>query len=193
LRAAEATREALAKAITKPAVLERLMELGIRAETVAALSAVPLVEVAWADGALNAKERRAIVERAAIAPDSTEGALLETWLDRRPDPKLLIAWTQLVQAMSEQMGPDETTRFKTELLARARAVASDRRSIRCWFQDFGFRGDDAGQAGSRVHLQPIENSEAVAPPKASSRRIPLRRARLRFTLPAAGGAAAGVS
>jgi uncharacterized membrane protein YebE (DUF533 family) len=83
LRAAEATREALAKAITKPAVLERLMELGIRAETVAALSAVPLVEVAWADGALNAKERRAIVERAAIAPDSTEGALLEVWLDRR--------------------------------------------------------------------------------------------------------------
>jgi hypothetical protein len=26
--------------------------------------------------------------------------------------------------MSEQMGPDETTRFKTELLARARAVAN---------------------------------------------------------------------
>jgi hypothetical protein len=49
--------------------------------------------------------------------------LLEAWLDRRPDPKLLIAWTQLVQAMSEQMGPDETTRFKTELLERARAVA----------------------------------------------------------------------
>jgi uncharacterized membrane protein YebE (DUF533 family) len=59
------------------------MELWIRAETVAALSVVPLVEVAWADGALNAKERRAIVERAAIAPDSTEGALLEVWLDRR--------------------------------------------------------------------------------------------------------------
>jgi len=29
-----------------------------------------------------------------------------------------------MQAMSEQMGPDETTHFKTELLARARAVAS---------------------------------------------------------------------
>jgi hypothetical protein len=66
LRAAEATREALGKAsgITKPAVLEKLMELGIRAETVAALSIVPLVEVAWADRALDAKERRVIVERA---------------------------------------------------------------------------------------------------------------------------------
>jgi hypothetical protein len=126
LRAAEATREALGKAsgITKPAVLEKLMELGIRAETVAALSIVPLVEVAWADGALDAKERRVVVERAGIDRDSTAGALLEAWLDRRPDPKLLIAWTQLVQAMSEQLGPDEAARLKMGLLDRARAVAA---------------------------------------------------------------------
>jgi hypothetical protein len=126
LRAAEATREALSKAsgITKPAVLEKLMELGIRAETVAALSIVPLVEVAWADGTLDAKERRAVVERAGIARDSTAGALLEAWLDRRPDPKLLSAWTHLVQAMSDQLGPDGTARLKTELLEGARAVAA---------------------------------------------------------------------
>ena len=107
LKAVEATGEALGKAsgITNPAVLEKLMELGIRAETIAALSIVPLVEVAWADGPLDAKERRAIVERAAVDCDSTAGALLEAWLDRRPDPKLLIAWTHLVQAMSEQLGP----------------------------------------------------------------------------------------
>jgi len=105
-------------------VLEKLMELGVRAETLAALSVVPLVEVAWADGALDAKERRAIVERAAIASDSTERALLEAWLDRRPDPKLLTAWTELVRAMSEQLGPDQATRLKTELLERARAVAA---------------------------------------------------------------------
>src|SRR5687768_16926045 len=82
LKAAETAREALAKAsgITKPAVLEKLMELGIRAETVAALSIVPLVEVAWADGELDAKERRAVVDRAGVAPGSTEGALLEAWL-----------------------------------------------------------------------------------------------------------------
>ena len=126
LRGAEATLEALGKAsgITNPAVLEKLMELGVRPETVAALSIVPLVEVAWADGALDAKERRAIVERAGVARDSTAGALLETWLDRRPDPKLLTAWTHLIQAMSEQLGPDEAARLKTGLLERARAVAA---------------------------------------------------------------------
>ena len=126
LRTGEASREALAKAsgITKPAVLDNLMKLGVRAETLAALAVVPLVEVAWADGSLDAKERRAIIERAAVARDSTAGALLDAWLDRRPDSKLLTAWIELVRAMSEQLGPDETTRLKTELLEGARAVAA---------------------------------------------------------------------
>jgi hypothetical protein len=126
LRAAEATREALGQAsgITAPAVLDKLIELGIRAETVAALSIVPLVEVAWADGAMDAKERQAILERAGVRPDSTAGALLASWLERRPEPNLVTAWTLLVQAMAEQLGPDEAAHVKTGLLERARAVAA---------------------------------------------------------------------
>jgi hypothetical protein len=126
LKATEATREALAEAsgITNPAVLKELMALGIRAETVAALSVVPLVEVAWADGTLDAKERRAIVDRAEVAPGSTVSALVEAWLDRRPDPKLFTAWTYLIQAMCEQLEPDGAARLKTSLLERAAAVAA---------------------------------------------------------------------
>jgi hypothetical protein len=91
-----------------------LKALGIRAETVAALCIVPLVEVAWADGALDPKERRAILDRAGdsgVARGFTEHALLGAWLDRRPDPKLLTAWAHLVQGICEQLGE------------RARAVA----------------------------------------------------------------------
>jgi hypothetical protein len=126
LKTAETTREALAKAsgIAKPAVIEKLMELGIRAETVAALSIVPLVEVAWADGALDAKERRAVIERAGVARGSMEGALLEAWLDRRPDPKLLTAWTHLIQGMCEHLDADGAARLKAGLLERAGAVAA---------------------------------------------------------------------
>jgi hypothetical protein len=126
LKAAEATREALAKAvgITNSAVLQELMGLGISAETVAALFTVPLVEVAWADGTLDAKERRAVADRAGVARDSTAGALLEAWLDRRPDPKLLSAWTHLVEAMCERLGADGIERLKTGLLERAAAVAA---------------------------------------------------------------------
>ncbi len=128
LKAVETTREALAKTtgITKPAVLDRLMALGIRAETVTALFMVPLVEVAWADGTLDAKERRAILDRAGdsgVTRESTEYALLEAWLDRRPDSKLITAWTHLVQGMCEQLGPDGAARLKTGLLERVRAVA----------------------------------------------------------------------
>lgn len=126
LKAAATTRDALAKAsgITTPAVLETLMELGIRAETVAALAIVPLVEVAWADGALDAKERHMVIERAGVSRGSAEDALLEAWLDRRPDPKLLTAWTHLVQGMCAQLDADGAERLKTGLLERARAVAN---------------------------------------------------------------------
>jgi hypothetical protein len=126
LRAVDATREALAKAsgITSPELLDQLLRIGIHAETLAALSVVPLVEVAWADGELDARERRAIVEHGGIARDSTTGALLEAWLDRRPDAKLLTAWTQMVQAMRGQLDPDAATRLRDSLLEKARAVAA---------------------------------------------------------------------
>jgi hypothetical protein len=128
LQTAEMNREALAKAsgITKTDVLDKLLQLGIRAETLAALSIVPLVEVAWADGTLDAKERRAVLDHAAdagIAGGSTAAGLLEAWLERRPERRLLQAWTELVHAIREQVGPEESARLRTELVDRARAVA----------------------------------------------------------------------
>ena len=129
LKAAEMNREALARAtgITTPEVLDKLLGLGVRAETVAALSIVPLVEVAWADGSLDPKERRAVLDRArdsGVAPGSTAQTLLEAWLDRRPDPKLLDAWTHMVRGIRDQLGPDEAARLEAGLLGQARAVAS---------------------------------------------------------------------
>jgi tellurite resistance protein len=129
LKAVETTRAALAKAsgITEPAVLDALLGLGIRAETVAALSVVPLVEVAWADGSLDARERGAILEGArqsGIAPGSTAHGLLEPWLERRPDAKLLTAWIQLVRDIRDRLGAEEAARLKASLLDQARAVAS---------------------------------------------------------------------
>ena len=128
LKKTEASRDALAKAsgITNPAVLDRLLALGVHAETVAALSLVPLVEVAWADGKLDARERQTIVEHlpdAGITAGSSAFALLEAWLERRPDRKLLDAWTQLVRAICEQFSADEASRLQSDLLQRARKVA----------------------------------------------------------------------
>ncbi len=129
MQAAETTRQALAVAsgIAAPDVLDKLLGLGIRAETLAALSIVPLIEVAWADGSLDAKERQAVLDRArevGVAPGSTAHTLLGAWLERRPDPKLLDAWTQMVRGLRERLGPAEAGRLEASLLDHARAVAT---------------------------------------------------------------------
>ena len=128
LRAAEASREALSKAsgITQPEVLDRLLRLGIQAHTLAALSIVPLIEVAWADRALDAKERRAVLEHAGvggITAGSPAYELLEAWLERRPSQRLLDAWRDLVRAIRDQIGAEEADRLKAEIVERARVVA----------------------------------------------------------------------
>jgi hypothetical protein len=124
----EGAREALARAsgIKNPEIVERLLALGVRPETVTALSLVPLVEVAWADGSLDDNERRVILERAGasgLAPGSTEHSLLQEWLTRKPDPKLLTAWTELIKGLGQQLSRDEVAALKAALLERARTVA----------------------------------------------------------------------
>jgi hypothetical protein len=129
LRERETSRESLAKAsgIKNPAILDKLLELGVHGETVAALAIVPLAEVAWADGSIDDKERRAILERAersGIAPGSPDHDLLQRWLERRPEPKLLTAWIHMVEGLAEHLAPAEVEALRTGLLQRARTIAS---------------------------------------------------------------------
>jgi hypothetical protein len=121
--------ESLGKAsgIRNEAILEKLLHLGVQAETVAALALVPLVEVAWADGAIDERERQEILGRAGtsgLAAGSPSQALLQTWLERRPEPKLLSAWIQMVKGLSEHMTPEQVRVLRADLIERARAVAS---------------------------------------------------------------------
>ncbi len=128
LREKVASREALEKVsgIKNEAILDKLLQLGIRAEVLAALALEPLVEVAWADGSLDERERREILARAeqsGIAPGSPGHALLQSWLERKPEPKLLSAWIHMVEGLCEQMTPEQVTALRTGLVERARAIA----------------------------------------------------------------------
>jgi hypothetical protein len=125
----QVTRDALARVsgIKNEAALNKLAELGVHAETVAALSIVPLVEVAWADGRLDDREKAAVLQGASqsgITPGSTAFELLERWLVQPPEPKLLAAWSHLVEGLVESMSPGEATALRSGLLDRARAVAA---------------------------------------------------------------------
>lgn len=128
LKDAATTRESLSKAtgITNAAVLDKLVALKIGGETAAALSVLPFVEVAWADGSIDAKERAALVAHArtkGFAPGSREYALLEMWLDQRPAPRFFDAWTHLVHGLCEHLNSKEVAQLRTTLVDRARSVA----------------------------------------------------------------------
>lgn len=131
MRAAQATqtvREALSQAsgLTDVAVLDRLLGLGIQPDTLVAMGLVPLVLVAWADGALDEKERRAVVSAlstAGITMESPAGQLIQGWLASAPPASLLEAWRAYMADLCRQLSAADRASLRDSMLTRARAVA----------------------------------------------------------------------
>ena len=124
LVAVNALREA--SGITDEATLRRLAGLGIRAETLAALTMIPIVEVAWADGQMDERERDAILggaESVGIEPGTPSYGLLRIWTEDAPAPDLFAAWREFIGALGNELEPDERTRLREKLVGRARTVA----------------------------------------------------------------------
>ena len=112
--------------IDDDAILDHLAGLGVRADTLAALSLVPLVEVAWADGKLEAREKEALLEAArdaGIDPRHPAYELLANWMVHRPEPRMLDAWSAFVRGLGESLDEAERRELKAKLLGRARRVA----------------------------------------------------------------------
>lgn len=121
-------KEALAAAsgIANDAVLEKLAALDISSETLAALSLVPLVAVAWADGTIDDKERGAVFARAAevgVAKGDISHELFERWLSERPPQVLVSTWKDYVGAFAETMSQGDRDAFRAGVLDHARSIA----------------------------------------------------------------------
>ena len=108
------------------ATLDRLLELGVSAETVLALTLVPLVRVAWADGSLDAREREAVA-RAAAERGLTEGTpghrMLTAWLTAPPDSTMVEAWQQYMRGIWPSLAEPERAELRDYMLGLARGVA----------------------------------------------------------------------
>jgi hypothetical protein len=107
-------------------LLDKLVELEIGPDTWAAVSLLPLVEVAWADGQMEEKERRAILSSAeadGVAAGTPSFDLLQGWLERRPDARLIEVWGEYIVGVCAHLGASERAAFKREILGRARAIA----------------------------------------------------------------------
>ncbi len=127
LRAMQETKESLAKAsgIDNNAVLEKLVKLDIRPETVASLALVPLVEIAWADDVVDEKEKAAILNASTsfFNAGSIDHGILKQWMTHRPPARLLKAWAHYIQGLCERLTPEEKEGLRQNLLGHAEMVA----------------------------------------------------------------------
>lgn len=112
--------------ITDEAVLDRLVELNIGPETLAAMELVPLICVAWADRKMEASEKKAILAAADSIGVTTREELrelLDHWLNRRPGRELLDAWKHYITALCSQLSAEERQRLESFVLSHAERVA----------------------------------------------------------------------
>ncbi len=128
LREREDKRRALAEAsgIQNPDLLDKLIALNMQPETVAALSLIPLIEVAWADGEVEEVERSAMlqaIEARGEKLNPLQHELFERWLQRKPAPDLFAAWEHYAAEVLKQLPPAQRQSIRQDLLARARLVA----------------------------------------------------------------------
>jgi uncharacterized tellurite resistance protein B-like protein len=112
--------------ISNRQTLEKLVDLGLDPASWAALSLVPLVEVAWADGEVDAKERAAVLEAAhdqGVTRGTPSHALLESWLASRPAGTLFASWGAYAAELASNLSPAEREELRADLHERAMSVA----------------------------------------------------------------------
>lgn len=117
---------AAASGIDDEGVLDRLIELDIGPETLAALAVIPLIQVAWADGKVQSEERKAIIRAAqesSVKSGGNQYLLIDYWLDKKPGREMFEAWEHYIQALCQQLEPDEIAELKHDVLTLARKIA----------------------------------------------------------------------
>jgi hypothetical protein len=116
-----------ASGMTDEAVLDKLVHLGLKANTIAALSLVPLIQVAWADGEIQDNERTAILQGAhgKGLEKGTDGyELLQAWLARKPSDELIEAWEAYIKALASQLNDEQNRLLKNQIVGFAKMVAA---------------------------------------------------------------------
>ena len=122
------SREALAEAtgFCDEALLNSLVDSGIQATTLTALTLVPAIFVAWADDTVDSLETETIMKAATergINEDGVALQLLESWLKKRPPKSLWETWTRYVHAVKETLDDAASTALSNEVQRLAKAVA----------------------------------------------------------------------
>jgi hypothetical protein len=158
MRKMKETKESLSavSGIKNDAVLEKLVSLDIRPETLASLSLVPLIEVAWADGNIDSKEQNAILsameKKGLSKPGDVNYDIVKQWMTHRPSADLLDAWTHYIQGLCEQLSGEEKKSLQAEIMENAKAIAES---------SGGFLGTGIGGTVSKPEKEMLARLEAA--------------------------------
>jgi hypothetical protein len=108
-------------------VIDEWQRLGFTKEKLPLLFLLPLVQVAWAEGFLQASEQRVILQIAAeraVTPGHPAYEDLLRWFDERPSDEVFAATMSLIGKVMEMLPTAERVDFKEKLLADCLKVAN---------------------------------------------------------------------
>ena len=98
-------------------LLDRLVNLHITGQIVTAFHLYPLIEVAWADGGIDERERDALLAALldrGIQAGTPAYEYLERSLKEGPHPESRKAWFAYAAALKKSLTPDELTAVRTD-------------------------------------------------------------------------------
>ena len=126
---AEAQRRRLGEqaGVADEDILRDLQELGYTADTVRLLHLMPLIQTAWAEGNISAKERELILRAArsrGIDAGSSADQQLMRWLTDRPSEELFEKTLRAIRAILQSRSPEEREASEKDLLSLCTAIAS---------------------------------------------------------------------
>jgi hypothetical protein len=126
---AEAQRRRLGEqaGVADEGILRDLQELGYTSDTVRLLHLMPLIQTAWAEGNISAKERELILRAArsrGIEAGSSADQQLMRWLTDRPSEELFEKTLRAIRAILQSRSPEEREASEKDLLSLCTAIAS---------------------------------------------------------------------
>lgn len=113
--------------VDDPALLRRIMALGVTLDTGAAFLLAPLVQVAWAEGGVTDREREKVLRIATergIDPSLPAYAQLQEWLRTRPADAIFDTAVEAIKTGLSVLTPAERADRIKRIVDACREVAS---------------------------------------------------------------------
>lgn len=122
-------KESIRKAtgITNERLLDNLVALHVSGDLLAAFSLFPLVELAWADGAVDDREIRALMgalENVGVVAGSPSYQRFEFAIRTGPNPETRKIWKLYAEELKKTLSPKELAEYRDDLLGNARSIAA---------------------------------------------------------------------